>query len=93
MQFDSWSEFVAMGGYGFFVWLAFGVSVLAMALILIDSVRQRRVLKDKLNSELARKARIEAVKRKKDMNNGAAQAGTSNEPVSQNNVVSEVNKS
>ncbi|MCC5851287.1 MAG: heme exporter protein CcmD [Alkalimonas sp.] len=26
MQFDSFSDFLAMGGYGFYIWLAYGLT-------------------------------------------------------------------
>lgn len=31
MTWGSWSEFVAMGGYGFYVWTSFGATALCMA--------------------------------------------------------------
>ena len=38
MQFDSFSEFVAMGGHGLYVWLAYGATV---AVLLVSSVALR----------------------------------------------------
>lgn len=63
MQFDSWQAFWTMGGYGFFVWLAFGVSFCALAAIWIDSVWAKKRLIKKVQAEQARKARILAAKR------------------------------
>jgi len=37
MQFSSFSEFIAMGGYGFYVWLSFGLATLLLAVLLISS--------------------------------------------------------
>jgi len=37
MQFASFSDFISMGGYGFFVWLSFGVSALLLSLLVIES--------------------------------------------------------
>lgn len=37
MQFSSFSEFVNMGGYGFYVWLSFGAATLILGLLLISS--------------------------------------------------------
>ena len=37
MSFDSFSEFIAMGGYGFYVWLSFGLATLLLAVLLISS--------------------------------------------------------
>jgi len=37
MQFDSFSAFINMGGYGFYVWLSFGVSAVLLALLIFSS--------------------------------------------------------
>jgi heme exporter protein D len=37
MQFSSFSDFINMGGYGFYVWLSFGVSALLLILLIISS--------------------------------------------------------
>lgn len=45
MQFHSFAAFVAMGGHGFYVWLAYGVFLLVMATLVVDScLRRRRIL-------------------------------------------------
>lgn len=41
MQWNSAAEFFAMGGYGFFVWGSFGVTVLAFV-IEVWLIRRRR---------------------------------------------------
>ena len=41
MNWSSWSEFAAMGGYGFYVWGSFGVAALVM-LGEVLSLRARR---------------------------------------------------
>ena len=30
MSFESWSEFFAMGGHGFYVWLSYGLSLVVV---------------------------------------------------------------
>tara|TARA_R110001583_G_C5671699_1_gene411453 strand:+ start:54623 stop:54856 length:234 start_codon:yes stop_codon:yes gene_type:complete len=37
MQFNSLSDFINMGGYGFYVWLSFGAAALILTLLLISS--------------------------------------------------------
>lgn len=37
MQFNSFSDFINMGGYGFYVWLSFGAAALILSLLLISS--------------------------------------------------------
>jgi heme exporter protein D len=55
MQFNSISEFFAMGGYGFYVWGSFGLSA---AVMLVESLQIRshraallRHLRQELSSE------------------------------------------
>ena len=45
MQWNSFSEFISMGGYGFFVWGSYGVAfiLLAAEIIMLRS-RKRRVI-------------------------------------------------
>ena len=46
MQFDSFSAFLNMGGYGFYVWLSFGVSaVLIIALIFNSLMGHKQAIK------------------------------------------------
>jgi heme exporter protein D len=42
VNWSSWSDFVAMGGYGFFVWMSYGVTALLLAVEVIMVIRQRR---------------------------------------------------
>ena len=46
MAFESFSEFVAMGKHGFYVWLVYGVSLATLLTLVGLSVRRyRRALK------------------------------------------------
>lgn len=42
MQFSSFSEFVAMGGHGFYVWLSYGVSITLLALLVFFSITKNK---------------------------------------------------
>lgn len=44
MAFDSWQEAIWMGGYGFYVWLSFGVSLLAIGILVIHGLMTRKKL-------------------------------------------------
>ncbi len=47
MQFDNFSAFLNMGGYGFYVWLSFGVSaMLITGLIISSKVNHTKVIKN-----------------------------------------------
>ncbi|OOH87633.1 heme exporter protein CcmD [Pasteurellaceae bacterium 15-036681] len=39
-QFETISDFFAMGGYSFYVWLAYGITFLAMGLLIWQSKRE-----------------------------------------------------
>ena len=42
MQFDSFADFIAMGGYGFYVWLSFGSCALILLGILFSSLNDTK---------------------------------------------------
>lgn len=58
MQFDSVADFLNMGGYAFYVWLSFGITFGAMALVVIQSYIKQKSLLKAVITEQARKARI-----------------------------------
>lgn len=58
MQFDSWQAFIEMGGYGFYVWLAFGVSFLAMSVLVVQGLRARSKLQREFTQEQQRQQRL-----------------------------------
>lgn len=55
-QFNSLSDFFAMGNYGFYVWLSYGVSIAAMAGLVWYSVREQKQILHKAKRELQREA-------------------------------------
>ncbi|EBD5071351.1 heme exporter protein CcmD [Salmonella enterica subsp. enterica serovar Kentucky] len=55
--FSSWSDFFAMGGYAFFVWLAVAMTVAPLAL---HTVLQRRAILRGVVQQQAREARMRA---------------------------------
>lgn len=57
-QFNSISEFFAMGGYGFFVWLAYGLSFMAIALLIWQSKREIRQTLKLSQKELMREEQL-----------------------------------
>lgn len=62
MQFASFSDFLAMGGYGFFVWLSFGSCALILLGILMSSWFEAKSLKQAIRSQMAREERIKQAK-------------------------------
>ncbi len=73
MQFNSFSDFINMGGYGFYVWLSFGAAALILTLLLVSSkaghqqiinqIAKRKQREDKLRqARELRKQQNEALK-------------------------------
>ena len=58
MQFESFADFLNMGGYAFYVWLSFGVTFFAMGIIVIQSFIKHSNLLKQVVVEQERKARI-----------------------------------
>jgi len=55
MQWNSFSEFISMGGYGFYVWGAYGVTLVLLAAELI----MLRARKKRLTEQTALRRKLE----------------------------------
>ncbi|ATY76797.1 heme exporter protein CcmD [Aeromonas veronii] len=60
MHFASFSDFLAMGGYAFYVWLSFGLTLVCLVGIIISTRMKTRSLLAELRSKQAREARRKA---------------------------------
>lgn len=60
MHFASFSDFMAMGGYAFYVWLSFGLTALCLVCIVISTRLKTRSLLGELRNKQAREARRKA---------------------------------
>ncbi|ABV85540.1 MULTISPECIES: heme exporter protein CcmD [Shewanella] len=58
MQFDSVSEFINMGGYAFYVWLAYGVTFFSLGTLVVLSVRQKRKVLVEIAKKIQREERL-----------------------------------
>ena len=58
MAFDSISEFIAMGGYGFYVWLSYGLTFLALIILIINSVAKKNKILKEVEQRYLREQRI-----------------------------------
>mgnify|MGYP000539205494 FL=1 len=58
MQFDSFAAFLDMGGYAFFVWLAYGVTFGSLAILIIHSLGQRRKVLIEISKKIIREDRL-----------------------------------
>ena len=57
IHWNSFSEFLAMGGYGLYVWGSFGVTVLIMAVEPIVVARNRKLTIARLRRQLRAESR------------------------------------
>jgi heme exporter protein D len=59
IHWNSFSDFLTMGGYGFYVWGSFGATVLIMAIEPIVVARNRKTTIARLKRQLRADARAE----------------------------------
>lgn len=64
-QFDSLAAFFAMGGYGFFVWLSFGVSLAVMLVLVVHTKIVSKKIRQHVIKETERAQRILAARAKR----------------------------
>ncbi|QYJ75653.1 MULTISPECIES: heme exporter protein CcmD [Shewanella] len=58
MQFESFTDFINMGGYAFYVWLAYGVTFTSLATLIILSTRQKSKVLTEIAKKIAREERL-----------------------------------
>ena len=63
MQFDSFSAFLAMGGYGFYVWMAVAFSVISLGILTLNAVFKRRAIIAEIKNKHARMLRMHAAEK------------------------------
>ena len=61
MSFASWSEFFNMGGYAFYVWASYGLTVLVLAWVMVAPLLSYRALKRDEKRRQRRAARQETI--------------------------------
>lgn len=67
MAFTSLSDFIAMGGYSFYVWLAYGVSLLSVILLITNSLMKRKKIFHQVEQRIKREQRIKAAENREDI--------------------------
>lgn len=58
MAFESISDFIAMGGYGFYVWLSYGLTFLALITLVVNSIAKKNKILKNVEQRLSREQRI-----------------------------------
>ncbi|WP_032092315.1 MULTISPECIES: heme exporter protein CcmD [Pasteurellaceae] len=60
MFFQSFDDFIHMGGYGFYVWLAYGISFIVILALIIQSIAGKRALFKDIKRQQQREQRQRA---------------------------------
>ncbi|MCU8032248.1 heme exporter protein CcmD [Shewanella sp. SM101] len=67
MQFESFSEFLNMGGYGFYVWLAYGVTFFCLGTLVIVSAKGQANVLTEIAIKMAREERLKETREPKSL--------------------------
>ncbi|GAB1440425.1 heme exporter protein CcmD [Providencia sp.] len=64
--FASWSDFIAMGGYGFYVWLAVALTLIPILLLCLHTFVQRKMIINAIIKQQAREVRQKAARARRE---------------------------
>ena len=64
--FASWSDFFAMGGYGFYVWLAVALTLIPILLLCVHTAIQRKMIINAIIQQQAREQRQKAARARRE---------------------------
>lgn len=64
MFFNSWSDFLNMGGYGFYIWLSYGLSLLIITGLIVQSLRGKQSVFTEIRKEKQRITRMQKMRSK-----------------------------
>ena len=63
MKFDTWSAFWAMGGYGFYVWLSFGFTLVILVALVWSTLAAKKSLLQGVKQKQQRAERRKAAQK------------------------------
>ena len=66
MFFQTWNDFFNMGGYGFYVWLSYGISLVAIVALLVQTIKQHKTVLQSVLREAQREVRLQKADNKGD---------------------------
>ncbi len=69
MQFDSFSDFLAMGGYGFYVWLSFGIAAALILVLIFSSILSHKQVLKNIASQQLRENKLRQLRKQRSDNN------------------------
>lgn len=63
MYFDSFHQFLEMGGYAFYVWGAYSICFVAFLWLILSSIYRRKAVIREIRKKIAREERIKAAEK------------------------------
>ncbi|MEY8213005.1 MAG: heme exporter protein CcmD [Colwellia sp.] len=63
MQFENISDFLAMGGYGFYVWLSFGISTILLLALIFSSISSHKQVIKNIAMRMQREDKLRQVRK------------------------------
>lgn len=66
MFFQTWNDFFNMGGYGFYVWLSYGISLVAIVALIVQTIKQHKTVLQSVLREAQREVRLQQANNKGD---------------------------
>lgn len=66
MFFQTWSDFFNMGSYGFYVWLSYGISLVAIVALIVQTIKQHKTVLQNVLREAQREVRLQRADNKGD---------------------------
>ncbi|MGR6980758.1 heme exporter protein CcmD [Testudinibacter sp. P27/CKL/0425] len=57
--FQTWHDFFDMGGYGFYVWLCYAITVAALLILIVVSIREKKQILSWVAKEQQRQQRVQ----------------------------------
>ena len=66
MFFQTWNDFFNMGGYGFYVWLSYGISLVAIVALIVQTIKQHKTVLQSVLREAQREVRLQKANNKGD---------------------------
>ena len=66
MFFQTWNDFFNMGGYGFYVWLSYGISLVAIVALIVQTIKQHKTVLESVLREAQREVRLQQADNKGD---------------------------
>tara|TARA_B110000881_G_C18518631_1_gene486319 strand:- start:673 stop:906 length:234 start_codon:yes stop_codon:yes gene_type:complete len=77
MQFTSFADFIAMGGYGFYVWLSYGVTALLLIILLLSSLSKDKRVKQQILARQKREQKLrQAATKQKQLKQASIEPST-----------------